>query len=433
MSSTAARRVSAAVAGVVLVLAGCTPEPRAPETPAPATATESPATATSPAADGAPTAATPATATVTATVTVTVGELRAGLVPLLREQVLLTAAMTDAALAGDAPAAQAALDALRDGVAPELAAVLAPVYGADVVAPLRQRFAGQADGLLSYASAVAAGDAAAQEQSTGALAAEVGAAAAVMEQITQLPAAVSAPLLQERIDVLQAVVDAQARDDGAADAVELLRDASTAQEPVAAAVAEAVGAQNGLALGKGPASPARREPEDASPQLALGALLLEHAHLAALATGAAVDGREEQLEAALDGLTEGNAADLADVLGATEESQDAETPDLGAAWGATAEGVVAHARARAAGDAAGVEEALAAIGEARAEAAVALAAATGEPAGEVEALLEQRLAAVRGVADLQAAGDDRGAVAALRTAAAQVHEAAAALAATPPA
>lgn len=353
---------------------------------------------------------------------VTIGDLHAGTVALLEEQVLLTAAMTDAALRADGAAAAAALAGLRDDVAAELAAGLAPVYGPDAVAPLRQRFAGQADGLLTYATAVAAGDPTGAGRARAALGAEVAAAASLLEELAQLPAGVSTPLLRDRVDALTAVVDAQAVEDGDEQALELLREARVAQDPLAAAVAEAVGAQNGLRLGAVPVPlPRRTAAEDArSLEVGLGGALLEHAHLTARATGAAVEGRDPAVEAALASLADGNAEDLGSALGTGDPPEDPEAPRFADAWGATAEGLVDHARARAAGDDAAVAEAAEAIGEARARAAAALEAATGGAltAAGVEPLLEERLAAARAVADLQAAGDDAGAVAALRATAA---------------
>ncbi|HEU5322475.1 MAG TPA: hypothetical protein VFX28_16835, partial [Methylomirabilota bacterium] len=233
--------------------------------------------------------------------------LRTALNGLLAEHVSLAAAATGAALGGreaELAAAAAALDANSVAVAQAIGAV----YGKDAEAaflPLWRRHIGFA---VDYTVGVATKDRAKAERAVNDLVGytqDLGAFLAAANP--HLPKAVVADLVTHHVVTLKAVVDAQAAGDHAR-AYAAVRTASAHMAAIADLLAGAIVKQFPDRFAGATDAPA------AGLRAALNLALREHVYLAAAATGAALGGREAELEAAA-GALDANSVAIARMIG----------------------------------------------------------------------------------------------------------------------
>ncbi|MEZ4870182.1 MAG: plastocyanin/azurin family copper-binding protein [Caldilineaceae bacterium] len=233
--------------------------------------------------------------------------LRATLDGLFGEHVILAANATDAALHGRSGEFEAAAAAL-DHNSEDIAGAVELVYGqgaADAFLPLWRRHIGF---FVDYTTAVAQGDEAARMKALDELTGYVEDFGAFLESANpNLTKAAVKSLLGPHVGTLTAVIDAQATDDYPA-AFMHLREAYVHMDMIAGALAGAIGQQFPDKF------PGAADTAGANLRSTLSQLLAEHVALAAMATDAAVNGREAAFQAGAEALDH-NTIDLAAAVG----------------------------------------------------------------------------------------------------------------------
>ncbi len=234
-------------------------------------------------------------------------ELRAGLNSLLAEHLILAASATGAALDGRKAEFEAAAGAL-DANSVDIAKAIGSVYGVgaeQAFLPLWRKHIGFA---VDYTVGVATRDKAKQDKAVGDLVQYTQDFGAFLSSANpNLPKDVVAELVKTHVLTLKDVIDAQAAKNPVK-AYTALRTAAGHMQMIADPLAGAIVKQ----------FPERFEGSSGSSAAGLRAslnlALREHVYLAASATGAALDGRKAEFEAAA-GALDANSVDIAKAIG----------------------------------------------------------------------------------------------------------------------
>ena len=235
-------------------------------------------------------------------------DLRVSLDQLLGEHVLLAASATNAALHGRNADFEAAAGAL-DSNSQDIAATIGSVYGPEAGEAFLALWRTHIGFFVDYTVGVATADSAKRDAALAALDGYADDFAAFLASANpQIDPAAVAANLRMHVATLTAAIDAQAIDDFPA-AFAHLREAYAHMDSTAAYLAGAIGAQFPEMFEGSADSPA------AGLQSALNTLLAEHVYVAALATDAALGGRNAEFEAAA-GSLDNNSQDLAAAVGA---------------------------------------------------------------------------------------------------------------------
>jgi len=326
----------------------------------------------------------------------TVSGLRMVLAAQLGEHVLLASSATGAALAGRQPQFEGAAAAL-DVNSVDVSKTIGLIYGPEAEAAFLDLWRKHINLVVDYTTGLAAKDQAKADQAVNALLAYTGEFGAFLNNANpNLPKEGVAELVEMHILSLKDVIDAQAAGDQTM-VYSKLREAYAHMDMIAMPIAAAVGQQfpdrwTGLADAPG-----------ATLRTTLNLQMREHLYLAAIATGAALGGRQPQFEAATAAL-DANSVDL--------------SKSIGLVYGAEAEAAFLPLWRKHIGFVVDYTTALAAKDQAKADQAVqALLAYTGEigtflsnanpnlPPDTVADLVEMHILTLKDVIDAQAAGD----------------------------
>jgi hypothetical protein len=234
-------------------------------------------------------------------------DLRIGYNALLAEHVYLAAAATNAALGGRQAEFEAAAAAL-DANSTDLATSIGSVYGADAqkaFLPLWRKHIGFA---VDYTVGVATKDTAKQDKAVADLIAYTQDFGAFLSSANpNLPKPVVADLVKHHVVTLKGVIDSQAAGTHA-QAFTALRAAAGHMAKIADPLAAAIAKQY----------PDRYPGDSSSPatglRAALNLALREHVFLAAVATNAALGGRQAEFEAAAAAL-DANSMEISKAIG----------------------------------------------------------------------------------------------------------------------
>jgi phage FluMu protein gp41 len=326
----------------------------------------------------------------------TVSGLRAVLAAQLGEHVLLASSATGAALAGRQPQFEGAAAAL-DANSVDVSKTIGLVYGPEAEAAFLDLWRKHINLVVDYTTGLATKDQAKADQAVNALLAYTGEFGAFLNNANpNLPKEDVAKLVEMHILTLKDVIDAQAAGDQTM-VYTKLREAYAHMDMIAMPIAAAVGQQ----------FPDRWVGEvdapGASLRTTLNLQLREHLYLAAIATGAALGGRQPQFEAAAAAL-DANSVDF--------------SKSIGLVYGPEAEGQFLPLWRKHIGFVVDYTTALAAKDQAKADQAVnALLAYTGEigtflsnanpnlPQDTVADLVQMHILTLKDVIDAQAAGD----------------------------
>ena len=235
------------------------------------------------------------------------GSLRVTLNGLLQEHAYLATLATGAALQSRTADFQAAVGAL-DANSVELSKAVGGVYGAgaeQAFLPLWRKHIGF---FVDYTMGLAMHDKNKQDKAVNDLIGYTQDFGAFLSAANpNLPKDAVAELVKQHVLTLKAVVDAQAAGTPRA-AVEALRLAAAHMQHIADPLAAAIAKQFPDTF------MAMETPGATSLRVALNNLLREHAYLAALATGAALEGRTADFQAAAAGL-DANSVDISKAVG----------------------------------------------------------------------------------------------------------------------
>ena len=234
-------------------------------------------------------------------------ELRTALNALFAEHVYLAAAATNAALGGRTAEFEAAAGAL-DANSLDIAKAIGSVYGPDAekaFLPLWRRHIGF---VVDYTVGVATNDKAKQDRSVSDLIGYTEDFGAFLSSANpNLPKNVVADLVKHHILTLKEVIDAQAAKDTTR-AWMAARTAAGHMQKIADPLADAIVKQFPNRFAGSPGGPA------AGLRVAFNTALREHAYLAAIATNAALGGRDAEFKAAA-GALDANSMDIAKAIG----------------------------------------------------------------------------------------------------------------------
>ncbi len=234
-------------------------------------------------------------------------ELRTGLNALFAEHIYLASAATNAALGGRSAEFEAAAGAL-DGNSVDIAKAIGSVYGPEAeraFPPLWRRHIGF---VVDYTVGVATKDKAKQDKAVSDLIGYTEDFGAFLSSANpNLPKNVVADLVKHHILTLKDVIDAQAAKD-AAKAWMAARTAAGHMQKIADPLAAAIAKQFPDGFAGSPGGSA------ASLRVAFNTALREHTYLAAIATNAALGGRDAEFKAAA-GALDANSVDIAKAIG----------------------------------------------------------------------------------------------------------------------
>lgn len=254
-----------------------------------------------------PVSETPPTPVAAPPAAMTAGALRAALDQLLGEHVLLAASATNAALHSRDAEFKAAAAAL-DGNSQDLAMTIGAVYGeaaGKAFLPLWRKHIGF---FVDYTNGVAKRDKTMQNKALMDLTQYAEDFGAFLESANpNLPKAAVVSLLVPHVNTLTAVINAQAQDDHIT-AYTALRTAYAHMDMVAGALAGGIAKQFPEQFTGAVDAPG------AGLRSTLTQLLSEHVYVAAMATNAALDARDDEFKAAASAL-DGNSQDLAAAIG----------------------------------------------------------------------------------------------------------------------
>lgn len=326
-------------------------------------------------------------------------QIRADLSQILAEHTVFAALAVDAGLTHglDSTEFGQAATALTEGNSVTLADYVGSVYGDEVRDTFLGLWNSHIDMFVDYTEGAATGN---QEQADGAVDDLLGYTedlAEVLEQVTGLDASASQPGIEEHVLTLKDVVDARIEEDFDATFANL-REAAGHMDMLGAALADAIATQNDI--------PGDANGDLASAQAQLNLLLSEHVWLAGAATGNALAGNDAAFGAAATQLTEGNSADLAELVGVFYgDDVEATFLDL---WNSHIGMFVDYTTGVATDDEAAQEQA---VNELTAYVATLAEVFDGVTEGELPAdasapLIEEHVLTTKDVVDAQAAGED---------------------------
>jgi hypothetical protein len=237
----------------------------------------------------------------------TVSGLRMILAAQLGEHVLLASSATGAALAGRQPQFEGAAAAL-DANSVDVSKTIGLIYGPEAEAAFLDLWRKHINLVVDYTTGLAAKDQSKADQAVNALLAYTGEFGTFLNNANpNLPKEDVAKLVEMHILSLKDVIDAQAASDQIM-VYTKLREAYAHMDMIAMPIATAVGQQfpdrwTGAADAPG-----------AGLRTTLNLQMREHLYLAAVATGAALGGRQPQFEAAAAAL-DANSVDLSKSIG----------------------------------------------------------------------------------------------------------------------
>ncbi len=326
----------------------------------------------------------------------TVSGLRAVLAAQLGEHVLLASSATGAALAGRQPQFEAVVAAL-DANSVDISKTIGLVYGPEAEAAFLDLWRKHINLVVDYTTGLATKDQPKADQAVNALLAYAGEFGAFLNKANpNLPQEDVAKLVEMHILTLKDVIDAQAAGDQIKVYTEL-REAYAHMDMIAMPLAGAIGQQFPDRFAGTVDAPG------ATLRTNLNLMLREHVYLAAVATGAALGGRQPQFDAAAAAL-DANSVDLSKAIGSV--------------YGAEAENQFLPLWRKHIGFVVDYTTGLAAKDQAKADQAVnALLAYTGEigiflsnanpnlPKDTVADLVQMHILTLKDVIDAQAAGD----------------------------
>lgn len=323
-------------------------------------------------------------------------DLRTDLDLKLGEHIILALKATDAALHGDT-ATFDAYNVLLNTNGTDIGAMIGSVYGQDGQDAFNVLWSAHNGLFVDYTRAVAAGDQAAQDAAVEALTSSfVPDFSAFIADATGLPLDAVTSLIAEHITDTKVAVDAQAADDQTA-AYTAVREAFAHMQMIGDALASAIVGQSPDTFPGDPATPA------VDLRVALDQLLLEHMYLATFATGAQLDGRDDEMAAAIVALNT-NGTDIGAAVGSLFGSDAEDAFDT--IWSAHNGLFVDYTNGVLAGDQAAQDAAVEALtGTFAPQLAAFLASATGLPEDALTQLVTDHVVHTKLVVDAQA-GDD---------------------------
>jgi hypothetical protein len=336
--------------------------------------------------------------------------LRSQLTVLLSEHVYLAGAATGAALGGrDAEFEVAAATLDQNSV--DLAAMIGSVYGDAAGAAFLELWRSHIGFFVDYTVGTATNDQQMRDMALSNLDQYGQDFGAFLESANpNLPADAVAAELEVHVESLITAIDAQAAGDPAA--YDLLKDAAGHMPMTAHVLAGGIAAQFPEMFDGDVDAPA------ADLRAGLNYLLTEHTYLAGFATGAALDGRTAEFEAAAAALDR-NSVELSEAVASIYG------PDAGDAflplWRSHIGFFVDYTTGVASNDTAQQEQAVNDLVGYTTDFAAFLNAANGLPVDVVEGLLEEHVLGLKDAVDAQAAGEIETAYATLREAAMHMH------------
>jgi hypothetical protein len=346
--------------------------------------------------------------------------LRATLTGLLSEHITLAANATGAALRGDTAgfeAYAAALNGPTGSNTADIVAAITSVYGEEVGTAFDGlwRSNGHIPAVVAYTQAIAKDDKAAADKAVRDLLAYAKTFGTTISSVnSNLPADAVEEAVKGHITTLKDVIDAQKAKNPTKEYT-ALRAAYSHMVHFADTLAGATVKQFPDKFDGDPAS------SGSELRSGLTALLQEHVTLAASATGAALDGRQAEFEAAataLNGPTDSNTSDLVDAITSVYGEEVGTAFD--GLWRSNGHipGFVAYTQAVGKGDEAAADKAVADL-KAYAKTFGTTLNSVNEnlPADAVEAAITMHATTLIAVIDAQASGDAQEAAAALREAA----------------
>ncbi len=332
--------------------------------------------------------------------------LRTVLTVLLQEHVYLAGAATGAAIGGRADEFDAAAATL-DMNSVQLSEAIGSIYGDDAGDAFLDLWRNHITMFVTYTQAAATGDEAGKADAQADLEAYGLTFGEFMESANpNLPAEAVAAELAPHVATLLAAIDAQVAVDPMA--FELLREAAMHMPMTAAVLA------NGIATQMPEMFDGSSEAPASSLRAYLNTMFSEHVYLAGAASGAALDGRSDDFEAAaaqLDANSVELSASFGEVYGAEAGEAFLEQ------WRAHIVLLVDYVTATAGADTAGQEAAVNGLVAYVGTFATFMSDATGIPQEALASLLEDHVLGLKDMVDLQAAGDLTGAYAAMQLAA----------------
>jgi hypothetical protein len=321
------------------------------------------------------------------------GDLRVALNSLLEQHTIYAAMATGAALDGRTDDFEAAVE-LLDTNSRSIADGLAAIYAGDPdeAYELWNKHIGF---FVDYTTALAGDDQAAADEAQAnldAYATEFG--EFVNASVPGLPVDAVAGLVREHVVTLTAVIDAQASGDQAA-AYTALGAAVSHMHMIADPLATAVAEQAGEGMS------GQVDDPETELRVALGSLLRQHTAYAGMATGAALDGRTDEFEAAA-ALLDTNSRTIAETLAGVYAS---DPEDAYTFWNEHIGYFVDYTTALAGDDQAAADEAQANLEQYANDFAVFITSVLTElPVDAVEGLVVEHIAGLTAVIDAQADG-----------------------------
>jgi hypothetical protein len=331
--------------------------------------------------------------------------LRTDLNYLLGEHLILASKATGAAIGGRTEEFEA-YGGLLNTNGTDLGAAIGSIYGQEAEDEFNRIWSAHNGFFVDYTTGVATDDTAMQEQAVEDLETiYVPEFSAFLAGATGLPEDALAEGIQEHVDTFIAVIDAQGAGDFEA-TYAAIRTAYAHMQMLGDTLAPAIAEGNEIA------GDAMTPGVDF--RVALNQLLQEHLYLASFATGAAIDGREDEFAAAGAALNT-NGTDLGAAIGSIygQEAED----EFNRIWSAHNGFFVDYTTGVATGDAAMQEEAVSNLTTVYVpEFSAFLAGATGLPEDALADGITEHVLTTAAIVDAQGAGDAAAAAEADRTA-----------------
>ncbi|MDQ3881457.1 MAG: hypothetical protein M3295_10350 [Chloroflexota bacterium] len=334
--------------------------------------------------------------------------LRTDLDYVLGEHIILASKATGAALGGRQDEFEA-YGALLNTNGTDIGEMIGSVYGDDARDQFNQIWSAHNGFFVDYTTGVASGDQAMADKAVDDLTTiYVPDFSAFISGATGLPEEAVAELTTAHVTQTKAIVDAQAAGDWET-AYAAIREAYAHMQMIGDAVASGIVDQNADAIDGDPAT------AGADLRVALDQLLQEHLYLATFATGAALDGRNDEFAAAGAALNE-NGTDIGAAIGSLygDDARD----QFNQIWSAHNGFFVDYTTGVATDDQAMADKAVEDLTTVYVpQFAEFLAGATDLPEDTLADLTSEHVVSTKDVVDAQASGDASAAAEADRTAA----------------